>query len=1247
MTNPNINQQSHNLFLEEASELLQILEQDLLSIREDYSINKVHNLMRTTHTLKGAAASVDLETIKTISHSFEDIFKALLQPDLSIDSEIEALLFEGYECLRLCLTAELTGEQINETEILDRTAAVFAQLQDKLGDCFNQEITIPSSAELGFDIAQSIFEVGVNQRLEELTAVLARSDPQEVANTLITQAEVFLGLAESLALPGFGAIAQTAIAALDAHPEQVIEIAELALADFQAGKAAVLKGDRTQGGQPSLRLQELGNGEWGIGDQELEIEAPLPPVSSTAPVNVQESETETESDEVTTVDLELIGSEAQQQEVTEPSLETIQEETPVAEEIFPHELEESPTASMTAQENMPSELLEESAVEPITTQDSEVSTELEESAVEPITTQDLKVSTELEESVVEPITTQDLKVSTEPEESAVEPITAQDSEVSTELEESAAEPITAEDSEVFTELEESAVEPITAQDSEVSTEPREIPSTEDSVASELANEEAIDSLLESIWGTTLVTQEITDSESEESPAETGKVTSTEDSESMVSQVDIEEEVKQPPVINPSQTTKTQVPQSSTVRVNVEHLEYLNYTVGELLTNQNRQSLQNEQLRIAVKTLLNRLQEHQQLLTQLQDWSDHLFILSEKQRTKDWKLRTREERQQGSFNSQFPIPNSQFPIPKQQNRFDSLELDQYSESQLLVQSALENAVQLTEATDAIELFTTQSNQTLEKQRRLLTSTRDFLMEARMLPLGELLSRFPQVLLQLSTLHKKPVELKLLGKEVLVDKVVAQKLYDPLLHLVRNAFSHGIESPEVRQQLNKPREGKIEICAFHQSGYLVIEVRDDGQGLDFEKIRQQAVELLYPPEKISSLNEAQLTDLLFEPGFSTASGINDLSGRGMGLDVVHTQLQSLQGSVTINSQLQQGTTFRLQIPLSITISNLLITQAGKYTYALLADAVEQILIPLDYQIRSWDSGKVLRWGTGADEQLIPVYQLANALDYYSPIQESLALPSSHSFGLQQQAKPIILIRCQDQLLGLEVDQLLGDQELVIRPLGAMINSPRYIYGGSILADGQLALVLDGTVLMQHLCERQSNGALQETVVDATPHILSPVGQQKQLPAQTLASEVSSVTLSLVSPEPDLTSKANKMVLLVDDSITVRQTLAMTLERAGYKVFQAKDGYEALEQLRSHQEIQVVLCDIEMPRMNGFEFLKHHQQDSALKKIPVVILTSRSGDKHRLIATELGATAYITKPYLEHQLLAIVDKCITFKK
>ncbi len=1144
MTDPTIREQGYRYFLQEAPELLQALEEDLLSLREDCSINKVHNLMRTTHTIKGAAASVGLETIKTVAHYLEDIFKALCQPDISIDPEVEALLFEGYECLRLPLTAELRGGQVDEAGVKSRTAAVFAQLQDKLGDCFSQEAHLPSSVELGFDVTQSIFEVGVTQRLDELAAVIETDQSTAIATILRTQAEILLGLAESLILPGFGAIAQTAIAALAAHPEQAKTIAQISLADFREGQTAVLNGDRIEGGKPSLALQELA-GKTSLEGREVEK------------IDSRADEEQSQGEE--------------EQQVTSPSSQ---------------------------------DLVTQVEIEPVTDA-AESSFDLGESQNET-------------DSLLEVIwggigeLDEDIEVADESAFFSLDGELDEDIEIA--------------DDSVFVSLESELDE-----DTEV---------TDDSASIILDRQEG---------------RQRDGEKTKRSP--------------------------QPP------TTPSLTELPSTVRVKVQHLEHLNYSIGELLTNHNRQLLQNEQLQGAVKTLLARVQQHRQLLDQLRDWSDRLFIVErcngEMERRGDGEMGRRRDGEMGRWgyremgkqgnNSQFPIPNSQFPNNqqqitnnKQQNLFDSLELDEYSEAQLLIQSVLEDAVQLAEANDAIELFARQSHQTLETQRRLLTSTRDVVMEARMVPLGEIFAPLPRILQQLEAVHHKPVHVEIRGTEVMADKVVAQKLYDPLLHLVRNAFDHGIESPAIRQEQGKPEKGQITICAYYRGRYLVIEVRDDGQGLDFEKIRQRAVERqLISPQQARVLNEAQLKELLFEPGFSTTSGVNDLSGRGIGLDVVRAHLQSLQGSVEVNSELHQGTSFILQIPQNLTISKLLLCQAGNRTYALLAEAIEQIIIPRPEQLRCWEDGKVLRWGKGDSEQLIPIYRLEKILDYSLPVSEPLDSQDKYTLASQQQVMPLMLIRCQNELLGLEVDQMFGDQELVIRPLGAIMVAPSYIYGSSILADGQLTLVIDGAALMDCIFKRQTsrNGLswestlernqpslaaaksitqtnyvgqimpssdLQEDVVNLTPRNLE--ASQHQLTSQTHAALPG-------APVSNFQAKPSKMVLLVDDSITLRQTLALTLEKANYQVVQAKDGYEALETLQHQTDIELVICDIEMPRMNGFEFLKYRQQDPALADIPVVILTSRSGEKHRLIATELGATTYLTKPYLEHELLTKV--------
>lgn len=1001
MTNdPTIYEQSYRYFLQEAPELLQVIEQELFSLRENFSINKVYTLMRATHTLKGAAASIGLETINTVAHTLEDIFRAICKPDLSIDQEIEALLFKAYECLCLPLNTELRGGLVNETEVFNQSAAIFTELQQKLGDCFSQEVHIPSSEELGFDLTQSIFEVGVTQGLDQLATAIATGEPEQIATTLRTKADVFLGLAESLDLPGFKAIAQAVLVALNNYPEQALVIARVALANFQEARTAVINGDRTQGGQPSLALQQLGGSLHNS-----------PQDSQDAPIDAQKSITQT------TFDTELDSKES------------------------------APNEQMTNEPDLPSS------------------------------------------------------------------------------------------PHLFI------------------------------------------------------------------PAPTHTISSS----------------------------------TRTVRVNVEHLEQLNYLIEELLTNQNRQFLQNEQLLATIRVLVTKLVQHQQLLNQLQDLSDCQFSIPEQECLVGNGQDNRRFDSLELFQSLIgvhtlnPLPSHKhhiLPRPVYSTQRKTSITSSSKEFYNLVQSLLEDVVQLGEATDAIEMFARQSQETLEKQRRLLTNTRDSLMEARMLPLGHLFERFPRILRQLEVIHKKQVTLNFHGSDALVDKAVVEKLYDPLLHLLRNAFDHGIELPISRQKRGKPEKGEIEISAYHQGKYLVIEVRDDGHGLDFEKIRAKAVECqLVSPEQAHSLNETQLTQLIFEPGFSTASNVNDLSGRGIGLDVVRTHLQTIQGSVAVYSQLNQGTMFRLQIPLGLTIANLLLCEAGNQTYALFVNSVEEILIPTAQQIRSWEGGKVLQWGKNAAMKLVPIYQLKKALNYSSYVTQPSVFKTKHSRS-KEQGMPVILIRCQDKLFGLEVDQLIGDQELVIRPLGAMIVPPLYIYGSSILPDGRLTLVLDGSTLMESLSEQQTNHRTNSNLASSTSVMLTYSIEQQRL--------LSSARAALPeSPNLDYQVTPKITILLVDDSITVRQTLALTLQKAGYQVLQAKDGYEAIEQLRYHTNIQLVFCDIEMPRMNGFEFLKNRQRDRALADIPVVMVTSRSSEKHRLLASQLGANAYITKPYLEHML------------
>jgi chemotaxis family two-component system sensor histidine kinase/response regulator PixL len=306
-------------------------------------------------------------------------------------------------------------------------------------------------------------------------------------------------------------------------------------------------------------------------------------------------------------------------------------------------------------------------------------------------------------------------------------------------------------------------------------------------------------------------------------------------------------------------------------------------------------------------------------------------------------------------------------------FDSLEMDIYSEFQLTLHSAMEETLQIQETSESLELLMKQAGQISEKKQTLTLNIIDNLVEARMLPLGTILSRFPQMVQNLANVYRKQVELKLTGTQVLVDKAIAEKLYDPLLQLVRNSFDHGVESPEIRRERGKSADGTIEIFAYNQGSQTVIEIHDDGQGLNLDKVRSRAIEMHLIPDDHSEnyvhhLSESELIEMMFSPGFSTAGKVSEISGRGMGLDIVRTQMQSLNGSISVQSSPHLGTTFILKIPFSMTTDKLMLVQAGGVIYALLQDSIEKIVIPSAQQIKEFEGKQFLHWRTDGEELMV---------------------------------------------------------------------------------------------------------------------------------------------------------------------------------------------------------------------------------------------------------------------------------------
>ncbi|MBX9253695.1 hybrid sensor histidine kinase/response regulator [Desmonostoc muscorum CCALA 125] len=1179
ITDTSIREQGYIYFLAEAPELVQIIEQELFTLSEGYSIAKIHSLMRATHTLKGGAANVGLELIKMIAHFLEDVFKALYNPNLVIDAELQTLLIQAYECLSIALNTELIGSTVNDEELLQRASSVFAQLQEKLGDAFGAETHIPTSEELGFDIVQSVFEVGVQQRLNSIAETINNPpNNAEFIELLQSQAEVFLGLAESLNLPGLGEISQTILSALQANPTQVQQIAEIALADLQQAQKLVLAGNRTSGGQASPSLQQLTTLPNNQVSRELENNSSSESFSlneqefyqflTTSENNKNESVKPTTAKFYLKVIRYIFGWFNHQMQIPESELNLSLLVPTLPRQNLLNYIENWLTKFLAF----------------VQEEDSQSLCIYRNGIILIILFAVAKFQYYIEKSdnylsIIKILQNKIYKLAKKYKN----------------------------------------YPPVTSKEKNWLDSPKLQTLL---VLKEISkSSETSDDLLEVIWG-------------EESDQNLINEVVTSETGNSLEEMDVLETVVEsipdsPQPINQQIEDKSQhfqnknSRQPSFIRVDTDKLQNLNYLAGELLIYQKRRTLQDEQVQEIIERLMQRLAKQQTILNELRDLPLQMQNLASQQ------------------------------TPSFAVKFDSLEMDVYTEFQMTLHEAIEETLQLQETTESLDLLVTQAAQISGSKENLTLNIIDNLVEARMLPLGNILNRFPHMVNKLGNVYAKLVELKLCGTEVLVDKAIAEKLYDPLLHLVRNAFDHGIEPPHIRREFGKPERGLIEICAYHQGSQTVIEIRDDGQGLNLESIRRKAVELYHiqSEEKARSyaanLMESELLDLIFSPGFSTANKVSEISGRGMGLDIVRTQMNALNGSVSVESIPKQGTTFILKIPFSMTTEKLMLVQAKGVIYALLLNSIEKILIPSDEQIKEIEGKKVLHWNVDQNETMVSLRQLSELIYYHGSLFNS-ATPynTSNTHGANINKNPVLLLRRNQGMFALEVDQIIGEQELVIRPLGNAIAPPKYIYGCSSLPSGDLILVIDASLLLE------SREIPQKTLdIMALPTTSS--SNQKSLPissTQTFSSTpllTPSTSTDTVETQSSYSLESNnqipKVILVVDDAISLRQTISLTLQKSGYQVIQAQNGVEALEKLQLHPEIQVVISDLEMPRMNGFELLTNLRQHPNLAKIPVVILTSRSAEKHRQLAQELGAKGYLTKPYLEHEFLSKIKDLV----
>jgi chemosensory pili system protein ChpA (sensor histidine kinase/response regulator) len=534
-------------------------------------------------------------------------------------------------------------------------------------------------------------------------------------------------------------------------------------------------------------------------------------------------------------------------------------------------------------------------------------------------------------------------------------------------------------------------------------------------------------------------------------------------------------------------------------------------------------------------------------------------------------------------------------------FGSLEFDKYDDFNILARRIGEVAADISESMTQLSGSIRRSHDDMSHLAELTLGMRDEIARARMVPVGTPFTRFHRATREMARATGKEVALVTSGEHTEVDTVVVERLVDPLIHLVRNAVYHGIEPAAVRVSKGKPAAGTVYLHAVHRGNAVLIEVEDDGAGLDVEKIRAKAVERgLIRLELAPSMPESEVIKFIFVPGFSTADQIGDQAGRGVGMDVVKRVIESMNGRIDVESVRGVGTKFTLSLPFTLLIATALMVRVGSERYAIPLQAVREVTMVTPGLHQRMGERSILHIGEEAIEAQ-PLEQLLN--------QRNVAVETG---------KPVVIVRTAVGMIGIVVDELLGRQEIVVKPLGSLKPLERSSFGGATIdPEGRVVLVLDPARL---LSRERENAAVPELSVQATTS-----GD------------------SLIPYVETSESKATeRLLLLIDDSLSIRKFVGRMLESAGYVVHTAVDGEEGLRKA-SAECYRLIITDLEMPKLNGYEVIQGLRSREQTQQIPVIVMTTRAGDKHRQMALNIGANSYIAKPVEERALIQEVERWI----
>ncbi|MFD1215748.1 Hpt domain-containing protein [Microbulbifer celer] len=531
------------------------------------------------------------------------------------------------------------------------------------------------------------------------------------------------------------------------------------------------------------------------------------------------------------------------------------------------------------------------------------------------------------------------------------------------------------------------------------------------------------------------------------------------------------------------------------------------------------------------------------------------------------------------------------LAEQEDDFDPLEMDRYSSIQQLSRSLLESTSDLLELRQTLGNKTRDTETLLLQQSRVNTELQEGLMRSRMVPFSRLVPRLRRIVRQVSAELGKQVDLVFSNVEGELDRSMLERMVAPLEHMLRNAVDHGIEDPEQRRAAGKEERGRIAVNLAREGSEVVITISDDGAGINLMRVREKAIEsgLMRPDAELSN---SEIMQFILQAGFSTADQVTQISGRGVGMDVVSAEIKQIGGNVTIASQIGEGTEFVVRLPFTVSVNRALMVKVGDDLFALPLNTIEGIVRLSPFELEHYYRTPEARFEYAGEP-----YQV----NYFGNLLQSSAQPK---LNVEDMQLPVLLVRTENTAMALQVDAIMGSREIVVKSLGAQFAGVQGVSGATVTGDGTVVVILDAHALLR-----------KHSALLARPEV----------PVLEVEPEVS----GREEPEPQ------KMVMVVDDSVTVRKVTTRFLEREGFRATTAKDGQDAIIQLQDFMP-DVILLDIEMPRMDGFEVARHIRSSGRLRDIPIIMITSRTGKKHRDHALSLGVNHYLGKPYQEEVLL-----------